>query len=190
MDVHHNGLEITSRPPIVDGELRTFFEYWLDLGRASGGLPSAQAFDPLRVTRLLPYLWLIEVDPESRRLRTRLAGENVNAVYHRNIGGKFFAEVYADEDLRRITERVCRCLTDPAILYSHGYVYEAVGGYCLGERLGLPMLGRDGGTSVLLGATIYGGHTESSEGLSVTGAKPQFIGIRAANHTPVEIAGS
>jgi len=94
MGVGDDGLEIESSPPLADEGLRALYEYWRVLGLQSGGLPPLTAFDPLCLPRVLPNIWVIEAEPESGRLRMRLAGECINAIYRRSIGRKFFAEVF------------------------------------------------------------------------------------------------
>ena len=184
-----NGLEIETLPLVADPGLRALYAYWRALGSQNGGLPRLQSFDPLHLPKLLANIWLLEVEPDSRRFRMRLAGENINAVYGRNVGGQFFADIFDPSDVPTIVERYSHALNKPAIYHATGYVYSAAGRYSPGERLGLPMLGRDGATSTLLGGTIYGGHMYDQGLPRITGDTPHFHTIRAANHRMVEIAG-
>jgi len=86
----------------------------------------------------------------------RLAGEDINAVYGRSIAGHYFAEVFSPHEVDLIVERYRRALSEPAIFTARGAVYAAAGRLTEGERIGLPMLGREGVTNTLLGATVYG----------------------------------
>ena len=185
-----NGLEIDTLPLVTDQGLRELYDYWRMLGDRAGGLPAIQQFDAMRLPRLLPNIWLIEVEPESRRFRMRLAGENINAIYRRNIARKYFVDIFEPHDLPVMVDRYRRALNQPAIFCAKGHVYAAAGHYCVGERLGLPMLGRDGGTRILLGATMYGHRTDDQVALRPAGNEPSFHVIRAANHRTVEIAGA
>ena len=189
MDSGDGRLQIETPPPLADAALRALFDYWRELGMAAGGLPALADFDPLRLPSLLPNIWVIEVEPESCRFRLRLAGESINAIYRRSIGRKFFAEVFEPDDLPGIVERYRRALTEPAIFYATGYVYAAAGQYCVGQRLGLPMLGGDGGTRILIGATIYGHRADDRIPLRPTTDSAHFFPIHAANHRAVEIIG-
>jgi hypothetical protein len=184
-----SGPTIDTPPPIADAGLRALYDYWRSLGHRAGGLPAIAQFDALHLPRLLPNIWLIEVEPETHRFRMRLAGENINAIYRRNIGRKYFAEIFEPRDLQAMVSRYRRALIDPAIFCAKGHVYAAAGHYCVGERLGLPMLGRDGGTRVLLGATCYGHRTDDHVALRPAGDEPSFHVVRAANHRAVEIVG-
>lgn len=183
------GLEIETLPLVTHPGLRALYAYWRELGGRNGGLPRLQSFDPLHLPKLLPNIWVLEVEPGSRRFRMRLAGENINAVYGRNVGGHFFGDIFDPADLPTIVQRYSRALNEPAIYHATGYVYAAAGRYSPGERLGLPMLGRDGATNTLLGGTVYGGHMHDQGPPRITGDTPHFHTIRAANHRMVEIVG-
>lgn len=183
-------LSVTDPPKASDRRLLALYEYWLDLGEAAGGLPHLAAFDALRVRTLLPNIWIVEVDDETHRFRMRLAGEEINTVYGRNIGGHFFADLFDPLDLTSILARYKRALGDPSIFFAKGAVYAAAGKRAVGERLGLPMLGRGGGTSILLGATVYGGRINETTPVMTTGDVPEFHLVRADNHKPVQIAGA
>jgi hypothetical protein len=184
-----NGPEIVTLPLVADPGLRALYAYWRALGARDGGLPRLQSFDPLNLPRLLPNIWVLEVAPDSHRFRMRLAGENINAIYGHNVGGHFFADIFDPADVPTIVQRYSRALCEPAIYHATGYVYAAAGRYSPGERLGLPMLGREGATNTLLGGTIYGGHMYDQGLPRITGDTPHFHTIRAANHRMVEIAG-
>ncbi len=182
-------LEIETLPLVTDPGLRALYAYWRELGGHTGGLPRLQNFDALRLPKLLPSIWVLEVDLESRRFRMRLAGENINAIYGRNVAGHFFADIFDPADVPTIVQRYSRALREPAIYHATGYVYAAAGRYSPGERLGLPMLGREGATNTLLGGTVYGGHMYDQGPPRITGDTPHFHTIHAANHRIIEIAG-
>lgn len=190
MSIAASVLSVTDPPKVSDRRLLALYEYWQDLGEAGGGLPHLTAFDALRVRTLLPNIWIVEVDDDTHRFRMRLAGEDINAVYGRNIGGHFFADLFDPHDLPTILARYTRALGDPSIFFAKGAVYAAAGRRTVGERLGLPMLGRGGGTSILLGATIYGGRVNETTPVMTTGDVAEFHPVRAVNHKPVEIGGA
>lgn len=181
--------EVETAPPLEHAGLRALYAYWLELARQADGLPGIQAFDPLHLPKLLPHIWILEVDPESHRLRMRLAGESINAIYGRNVGGNFFADVFVPEDVPDLVERYRRTLGPPAIYRSTGRVYAAEGRYSMGERVGLPMIGRDGATSTVIGGTVYADRMFDRDHPRVMGDVAEFFAIRAANHRAVEIAG-
>jgi hypothetical protein len=176
-------------PELQDPGLRLLYDYWLELAGAADGLPPVQSFDPLNLPKLLPNLWIIEVEPATRRFRMRLTGENINAIYGRSIAGQYFQDVFQPGDVEIIVARYTRALSEPAIFHAGGMVYAAGGNLTVGERLGLPMLGREGRTSTLLGATVYRSPLEKIVAVRLSNAEPHFHRIRAANHQAPEIAG-
>ena len=187
MATAHFALE--TQPALQDPGLRVLHEYWLDLAETAGGLPSVQSFDPLSLPRLLPNVWIVEVEPASRRFRMRLTGENINAIYGRSIAGLYFQDVFQPGDVEIIVARYSRALSEPAVFHASGSVYAAGGNLTVGERLGLPMLGREGRTNTLLGATVYRSPLDKIAAVRLSNAEPYFHRIRAANHQEPEIAG-
>ncbi|HKP27547.1 MAG TPA: PAS domain-containing protein [Dongiaceae bacterium] len=187
MATAHFALE--TQPALQDPGLRVLYDYWLDLSETADGLPLVQSFDPLHLPKLLPNVWIIEVEPASRRFRMRLTGENINAIYGRSIAGLYFKDVFQPDDAEIIVARYSRALSEPAIFHASGSVYAAGGNLTVGERLGLPMLGREGRTNTLLGATVYRSPLEKIAAVRLSHAEPRFHRIRAANHRAPEIAG-
>jgi hypothetical protein len=182
------GFGVEKPPVLADERLRSLYEYWLALARRAGGLPAVQAFDPAHLPKLLPNLWILEVAPDSRRLRMRLAGENINAIYRRSIGRHYFSEVFAPSEVAIVTARYSRALAEPAIIHAAGAVYAAAGHFSHGERLALPMLGRSGLTDTMLGATFYGERLVEGGPVEEAASEPAFHKVRAANHRPPQVA--
>jgi hypothetical protein len=180
---------LETQPDLQDPGLRVLYDYWLTLADGAKGLPSVQRFDPLHLPKLLPNVWIIEVEPATRRFRMRLTGENINAIYGRSIAGLYFRDVFQPGDAEIVAARYSRALTEPAVFHASGSVYAAGGNLTVGERLGLPMLGREGRTNTLLGATVYRSPLEKMAAVRLSDAEPHFHRIRAANHSAVEIAG-
>jgi hypothetical protein len=187
MATAHFALE--TQPDIQDPGLRLLYDYWRDLAKAGDGLPSVQRFDPLHLPKLLPNVWIVEVEPATRRFRMRLTGENINAIYGRSIAGLYFQDVFQPGDVEIIVARYTRALSEPAIFHASGSVYAAGGNLTVGERLGLPMLGREGRTNTLLGATVYRRSLDKIAAVRLSNAEPHFHRISAANHQAPEIAG-
>jgi hypothetical protein len=187
--MEYSGFHIETLPVLADERLRSLYEYWEALAQAAGGLPSSQAFDPLHLPKLLPNLWILEVAPDTQRFRMRLAGENINVIYRRNIGGQYFSDVFQPSELALMVERYTRTLTEPAIVRAIGAVYVAAGRLTQGERLALPMIGRTGLTDTMLGATFYDEHMIEPGAVQVLSNEPVFSPVRAGNHRPPQIAG-
>ena len=188
--MEYSGFHIETPPVLADARLQSLYEYWAALGRAAGGLPSIQAFDPLHLPRLLSNLWILEVAHDTQRFRMRLAGESINSVYRRNIGGQYFSDVFQSSEVALMVARYTRTLTEPAIVRAIGAVYVAAGRLIQGERLALPMVGRTGFTDTMLGATFYDERTVEPGAVHVLSNEPTFYPVRAANHRPPpQIAG-
>jgi hypothetical protein len=187
MATAHFALE--TQPELQDPGLRSLYDYWLTLAKGADGLPSVQSFDPLHLPKLLPNVWIIEVELGTERFRMRLTGENINAIYGRGIAGLYFKDVFQPGDVEIIVARYARALSEPAIFHASGSVYAAGGNLTVGERLGLPMLGREGQTNTLLGATVYRRPLDKIAAVRLSDAQPHFHPIHAANHQAPEIAG-
>jgi hypothetical protein len=187
--MEYSGFHIETPPVLADARLRSLYDHWVAMAQAAGGLPSIQAFDPLHLPRLLSNLWILEVAADTHRFRMRLAGESINAVYRRNIGGQYFSDVFQPSEVALMVERYTRTLTEPAIVRAIGAVYVAAGRLIHGERLALPMVGRSGLTDTMLGATFYDERTVEPGAVHVLHNEPSFYPVRAANHQPPEIAG-
>ena len=69
------------------------FAYWASL-REGGRLPGRRHLDPGGITRLLPTVSLIDVNPEPLEFRMRLAGTALYGVYGREITGKRLSDIY------------------------------------------------------------------------------------------------
>lgn len=190
MATHGTGFAIDDPPALSDDRLKSLYRYWRELGQAADGLPSVQSFDPLHLPRMLPNIWIAEIAPDTHRFRMRLAGEDINAIYGRNVGGHYFADLFQASDLPTIVERYTRALHEPAVFHATGAVYAAAGRMVDGERLALPMLGRSGTTDTMMGATVYGGRIDRDTPWRVTRDIAHFHPIRAANHRLTEIAGA
>ncbi|HEV8391961.1 MAG TPA: PAS domain-containing protein [Dongiaceae bacterium] len=180
---------IESQPDLEDPGLRLLYGYWHALAVAARGLPSLATFDPLHLPKLMPNMWILEVEPVTGRFRTRLAGENINAIYGRSIAGLYFRDVFEPADADIIVARYSRALSEPAVFHASGSVYAAGGALSVGERLGLPMMGRDGRTNTMLGATVYRSAFDMIAPVRLSDAQPFFHRIGAANHRAPEIAG-
>jgi hypothetical protein len=126
------------------------FGYWASLRRGAR-LPSRRDLDPGAITRLLPTVSLIDVLPERRDFRVRLAGTALYDVYGGEITGRRFSEIYnsaAADYWRRELARVA------------GEGRPAAGAHNLAWRgaphlsilwLRLPLADPEGGVGMILG---------------------------------------
>ncbi len=79
------------RVQLMVPEQRQLFDYWISCG-LDGAMPSREAFSPAAIPRLLPFISLIDVEPEGE-FRVRLAGTRLRDVFDREITGMTVAEL-------------------------------------------------------------------------------------------------
>ena len=66
-------LDIEALPP-CDPRVMALCRYWRSIRPVAGRLPGRQHLDPLDLPRLLPWLWLIDVQRAPLRFKFRLVG--------------------------------------------------------------------------------------------------------------------
>ena len=76
-------------------EIRAIFGYWRAIHPVDG-IPGRQHFDPAAVKRLLPGVWLLDVQKEPFRLRYRLVGTRVAAMIGHDVTGLWVDVAHAD----------------------------------------------------------------------------------------------
>ena len=79
-------VNIAFKAQLVVPEQRQLYDYWL--GCAGGqDMPSRADINPAQISRLLPYISLIDLDEDIGRSTVRLAGTRLRDVYDREITG-------------------------------------------------------------------------------------------------------
>ena len=128
--------------------------YWLK-SRGDALAPRRTDIDPTAIGPILASVWLCDYLPEERRFRMRLAGEDINLLYGRNITQCYFEEIIAPPLLADVVRRYRRVVEEPAILHCGGHIYLATQRSDVGERLVLPLAGDDGALTHVIGASVY-----------------------------------
>jgi len=141
-------------PHVRDNRLLLLLNHWLDR-RGSDTVPLRSAIDPAAIALALPSIWLCEFLPDEGRFRMRLAGEEINRFYDRNISRSYFEEIADERFLATMVRRYRRILEEPAIMHCGGHIYFANDSRVVGERLGLPLRTEDGMVSQIIGASVY-----------------------------------
>jgi hypothetical protein len=132
--------------------LRDLIAYWLDK-RCDRLLPARHDIDPIDIPWALAQIWMCDVQPEDGRYRYRLAGEQINAYWGYNIGGKYLDEIVPEQRLTLESGRYLSVSDGPSIVHDIGWVFLTEELCATGERIILP-LSRDGQkVDTLLGAT-------------------------------------
>ncbi len=141
---------------IDDQRLRRFVRYWLDK-RGPHVATRRADLDPTEIPWILPFIWLYDYEPESRRLRCRLAGERIRETYPMNIVGMCLDEFLPASEWPEIRTHYFGVLEGPAIGHARGRVYRPAlsqGGYV--ERVIMPLSDETGSrVTMLVGATLY-----------------------------------
>jgi hypothetical protein len=107
-----------------DGRLQLLLNYWLDL-RGGDAIPLRSAVDPAALAPVLPNIWLCEFVPDEDRFRMRLAGEEINKFYGRNISRAYFDEISDDRFRTMMVRRYRRVIEEPSIMHCTGHIYFA-----------------------------------------------------------------
>ena len=143
-----------SLPHLRDKRLHLLLDHWLDR-RGEGGVPLRSAIDPSAIVPVLPYIWLCEFNAAEERFRMRLAGEEINKLYGKNISSCYFEEITRPSFLPVMMRRYRRIIEEPAILHCGGLIYFSHSSPVVGERLGLPLRMEDGRITQIIGVSIY-----------------------------------
>ncbi len=146
-------LSSKSMPHLRDHRLHLLLDHWLER-RGGDDVPLRSAIDPSAIVSVLPYIWLCEFNPAEERFRMRLAGEEINKLYGRNISSCYFEEIACPSFLPLMMRRYRRIIEQPAILHCAGLIYFSNSSPVVGERLGLPLRMEDGRITQIIGVSF------------------------------------
>ena len=85
-------LNIAFRAQLIVPEQRQLYDYWLDRSM-DRDMPARGDINPAHIPRLLPFISLVDVAPDTARCRIRLAGTRLRDVFDREITGLDFADL-------------------------------------------------------------------------------------------------
>ena len=127
------------------------------LAPAHGMLPGRQHFDPIRVPKLLPHLWLVDVvQDDARRYRVRLVGGGLIDAGTPLRQGKFLSDITADPETGAFHELFDRILAAKHIDWRRGPSVVPHMKYVSGLERVLVPLATDGQTvDMLMGMTLF-----------------------------------
>jgi hypothetical protein len=80
-------------PDDCDSRIRALHDYWRSIHPAEG-LPGRAHFDPLDVPKLLPHLWLVDVEQDPFQFRFRLIGTAVAEAIGEDLTGRYLGEAF------------------------------------------------------------------------------------------------
>src|SRR5882672_5085787 len=85
-------LDLDAFAHVKDERLRRLLRHWLEC-RGGGLATKRSAIDPTAIGPILSSVWLCDYEPADRRFRMRLAGEDINRLYGRNVTQSYFEEI-------------------------------------------------------------------------------------------------
>jgi hypothetical protein len=147
-------LDLTAFAHVRNERLRRLLEHWL-ARRGDRLAPLRTSIDPTELGPILPSVWLCDFLPAEQRFRMRLAGEDINQLYGRNVSQCYFEDIIAPAMLPDVLRRYRRVVSEPAILHCGGHIYLASNRSEVGERLVLPLADESGAIVHVIGASMY-----------------------------------
>lgn len=156
-------LDLDAFGHVKDERLRRLLRHWLER-RGERLAPARSAIDPTAIGPILSSVWMCDYLPAERRFRMRLAGEEINRLYGRNVTQCSFEEIIAPALLADVTRRYRRVVEEPAILHCGGNIYLASNRSEVGERLVLPLSDDSGAILHAIGASVYRMELKLGEG--------------------------
>lgn len=147
-EVADRAIELLETP-----ESRLLLGYWRDSGSAERP-PGRRDLDPSGFASALSHVWLMDYLPGERRLRYRLAGEEISNRYEGALTGKCLDEVVGADAYARVAPHFLVCPERPAIAMMLGRVYQECQKPGQGERLLLPLVDSEGAPEGLIGITL------------------------------------
>lgn len=127
-----------ARPSIESPRLQALYAYWNER-RAGRPMPSRADFDPIDIPRLLPNLILMDVEPNTRRLKVRVAGTTVVEMYGSDYTGRYLDEIDFGDRRAAVLYDYNTCLqTKQAYVSEHSFWTDRDVTYRI-ERVILPL---------------------------------------------------
>ena len=125
-------------------------------------MPLRKKLDPLNFPSALPYVWLVQRDigePNDKegvtKFRYRLAGEIINMVPEKSYAKKTLAEIFDAELAIYMARKFSRVCDTPAVCHDIGCIYRYTEKSGQGERLMMPLAGKNGTAEFVFGCTVY-----------------------------------
>lgn len=134
--------------------LHILLQHWR-AARGDHQMPGWSDIDPAKLKSLLPFIWSWSYDHASDSFTGRLAGEEINAIFHKSLRQVPMAAFFKDWDYETIFARHKRVIDEPSIAIGKGLVFSHAGRQIFGERLILPLASDGKHADGIIGATFY-----------------------------------
>lgn len=148
---------------VRDERLRRLLQHWMAC-RGKDLAPRRSAIDPTAIGPILASVWICDYLPADRGFRMRLAGEDINRLYGRNVTQCSFEEIIPPALLPDLLRRYRRVVEEPAVMHCGGHIYLASNRSEVGERLVLPLADDGGAIRHAIGASVYRMELQAGEG--------------------------
>lgn len=153
------GLSGSLLPPPPDQmhpTVRALYQHWKSI-HPDAGLPGRKHFDPIDVPRLLPNIWLVDVEREPLHFRFRLIGTALVAEGPQVRAGALLDECIPDSDVRaQVVQLLTWAVTTRSPAWRKGAPIVDHARYVVtAEVLILPLAGDGAQVDQLLCVTAY-----------------------------------
>lgn len=142
-----------ARSYLVSSEELHLLDTWLS-SAGDDRPPARRELRPEDLSAILGDIWLMDHDPEQKRLRYRLAGENIRGRYEFSLVGKYLDEILSPAAQEFVLRYFMACVEKPAICLAVGRLYHEWEKPGYGDRVLLPLLDSEGRAEGLIGITI------------------------------------
>ncbi len=143
-------------PSNCDPRIRGLHSHWRSLHPGPGVLPGRQHLDPCAIPRLLPWIWMVDVDRRPLRFKYRLIGTEQVAAMGRDVTGWWLDEAHDRFQSSRPHADFVAAAEQGRPSYRRGPpVFHVDKDYVLLERLLLPLARNGAAVDMLLAITIY-----------------------------------
>ncbi len=106
---------------ITHPRLQELFDYW-NRRRDDRAMPRRAEIDPLDLRKMLPHIFLVDVEDGGRRFRYRLVGSALAEIVERDLTGVYLDEMpflfrqFAAPDYRAVVARKTPCYREASAL--------------------------------------------------------------------------
>ncbi len=147
--------QLTSAAELRSPKLVEALAYW-DSKRVAGTLPSRGTIDPLEMKSLLDRVMLVDVEEAPRRYRYRLVGTLVTMRTGRDVTGRYWDEIYTEEQYGVLTASLDRAVETRAPCRSTGTANYVGKTFVAVEALDLPLSSDGEAVDMILRVAEFG----------------------------------
>lgn len=149
-------LSVDGDLPPCDERIAALLQYWRSIRPDSAKFPGRQHFDPVAIPKLLPWIWLMDVQRAPLRFRFRVMGTEQTAFIGDDPTGRWVDERFPNL-LTKITYRhFVACAERGAMTYQSPLPVAHVDKrYMSSERICLPMARNGHDIDMVLAMSVF-----------------------------------